>query len=277
MALLEVDGLAKWIVRDVTFHLDRGEVFGLVGESGSGKTTTARCVMRLIEPTAGRIRFDGEDILAADARRLRALRRRFQMVFQDPLSSLDPRMRVEAIVTEPLDIHQVNTPHWRRARAAELVELVQLDADVLRRRPRELSGGQRQRVAIARALALEPNLIVADEAVSALDVSVQAQIVALLQDLRRRLSLTYLFISHDLRLVRDLCTRVAVMHAGRIVELAPTAALFESPRHPYTRALLSSMFVPDPEAVLERIEFDPRQGNPEAPLIEVAPGHLARV
>ena len=263
-------------VRDVTFTIHAGETFGLVGESGSGKTTTGRCLLRLVEPSAGRLHFKGEDVLALDRRQLRALRRQMQMVFQDPYASLNPRHRVATILEEPLDIHGVGTPTWRRARATELLELVGLDRDALARFPHEFSGGQRQRIGIARALALEPSFIVADEPVSALDVSVQAQIVNLLAALQQQLSLTYLFISHDLRLVRHICTRVAVMYRGRIVEMAPVGPLFESPRHPYTRALLSAVPVPDPDVPPQRLEFDPASVDPDAPLTEVEPGHWSR-
>ena len=288
--LVEVQGLAKqyerrglWragvatpAVHDATFAIEPGETFGLVGESGSGKTTIGRCVLRLVEPTSGQVRFDGEDVLALDRRALRQLRRRMQMVFQDPYASLNPRHRVATIVEEPLEIHAVGTPASRRARAGDLLERVGLDRSALTRYPHEFSGGQRQRVGIARALALEPSFIVADEPVSALDVSVQAQIVNLLADLQRQLSLTYLFISHDLRLVRHICTRAAVMYRGRIVELAPVDALFERPQHPYTRALLSAVPVPDPDVPPQRIAFDPSTVDPDAPLREVAPGHHAR-
>jgi ABC-type oligopeptide transport system ATPase subunit len=290
MPLLEVQELGKryeqralWraprithAVRDVSFTIEAGETFGLVGESGSGKTTTGRCILRLIEPTTGQVRFNGEDVLALDRRTLRSRRRQMQMVFQDPYASLNPRHRVSTILTEPLDIHQVGTPTWRRARAAELLELVGLDRDAMTRYPHEFSGGQRQRIGIARALALEPSFIVADEPVSALDVSVQAQIVNLLAALQQQLSLTYLFISHDLRLVRHLCTRVAVMYRGRIVELAPVASLFDAPRHPYTRALLSAVPVPDPDVPPRRIDFDPASVDLDAPLTEIAPGHWTR-
>jgi ABC-type oligopeptide transport system ATPase subunit len=263
-------------VHDVSFTIEAGETFGLVGESGSGKTTTGRCVLRLIEPTSGQVRFKDQDVLALDRRQLRALRRQMQMVFQDPYASLNPRHRVATILEEPLDIHQVGTPTWRRARAIELLELVGLDRDAITRYPHEFSGGQRQRIGIARALALEPSFLVADEPVSALDVSVQAQIVNLLAQLQQQLSLTYLFISHDLRLVRHICTRVAVMYRGRLVELAPVAALFDTPRHPYTRALLSAVPVPDPDVPPERMEFDPASVDLESPLTEVAPGHWSR-
>ena len=263
-------------VRDVSFTIEEGETFGLVGESGSGKTTTGRCLLRLIEPTSGEVRFRGEDVLSLDRKALRRRRRQMQMVFQDPYASLNPRHRVSTILEEPLDIHTVGTPTWRRARATELLELVGLERDALTRYPHEFSGGQRQRIGIARALALEPSFIVADEPVSALDVSVQAQIVNLLARLQQQLSLTYLFISHGLRLVRHICTRVAVMYRGRIVELAPVASLFEAPRHPYTRALLSAVPVPDPDVLPQRMEFDPESVEPDAPLREVAPGHWSR-
>ncbi len=263
-------------VRDVSFTIDAGETFGLVGESGSGKTTTGRCILRLIEPTSGQVWFQGEDLRALDRTALRRRRRQMQMVFQDPYGSLNPRHRVSTILEEPLDIHAVGTPTWRRARATELLELVGLERDALSRYPHEFSGGQRQRIGIARALALEPSFIVADEPVSALDVSVQAQIVNLLAELQQQLSLTYLFISHDLRLVRHICTRVAVMYRGRIVELAPVSALFETPRHAYTKALLSAVPIPDPDIAPQRIEFDPASVDPEAPLVEVAPGHWSR-
>jgi len=263
-------------VRDVSFTIEEGETFGLVGESGSGKTTTGRCILRLIEPSSGEVWFKGEDVRSLDRKTLRSRRRQMQMVFQDPYASLNPRHRVATILEEPLDIHTVGTPTWRRARATELLELVGLERDALTRYPHEFSGGQRQRIGIARALALEPSFIVADEPVSALDVSVQAQIVNLLSQLQQQLSLTYLFISHDLRLVRHICTRVAVMYRGRIVELAPVAALFDTPQHPYTRALLSAVPVPDPDVLPQRIEFDPARVDPDAPLLEVAPGHWAR-
>jgi ABC-type oligopeptide transport system ATPase subunit len=290
MPLLEVRQLGKryeqralWrpprvthAVRDVSFTIEEGETFGLVGESGSGKTTTGRCVLRLVEPTAGEVRFKGENVLSLDRKAMRQRRRQMQMVFQDPYASLNPRHRVSTILVEPLDIHTVGTPTWRRARATELLELVGLERDAMSRYPHEFSGGQRQRIGIARALALEPSFIVADEPVSALDVSVQAQIVNLLAQLQQQLSLTYLFISHDLRLVRHICTRVAVMYRGRIVELAPVASLFEAPRHAYTRALLSAVPVPDPDVPPQRIEFDPASIDLDAPLGEVEPGHWSR-
>ena len=264
-------------VNDVSFAIDEGETFGLVGESGSGKTTTGRCILRLIEPTSGEVRFNGEDVLSFSRSRMRQARRDMQIVFQDPYSSLNPRMRVGAIVEEPLIIHRIGSKPERRARVAELFELVGLDPAQLARYPHQFSGGQRQRIGLARALALNPSLVIADEPVSALDVSVQAQVVNLLMDLQERLKLTYLFIAHDLRLVRHICSRVAVMYLGRIVEMGPTERLFEAPAHPYTRALLSAIPVPDPAAVRQRIVLDPGSFNQQAPLREIAAGHLAAI
>ncbi len=262
-------------VNDVSFHIDQGETFGLVGESGSGKTTTGRCILRLIEPTSGEVRFNGEDVLAFSRSRLRAARRDMQIVFQDPYSSLNPRMRVGTIVEEPLIIHGIGSKDERRRRVAELFDLVGLDAAQSTRYPHQFSGGQRQRIGLARALALNPSLIIADEPVSALDVSVQAQVINLLMDLQDRLKLTYLFIAHDLRLVRHICSRVAVMYLGRIVEMGPTERLFASPAHPYTRALLSAIPIPDPKAERQRIVLDPASFKGDAALREVSPGHLA--
>jgi ABC-type oligopeptide transport system ATPase subunit len=262
-------------VDDVSFTIERGETFGLVGESGSGKTTTGRCILRLIEPTSGEVIFDGRDVLALSRAEMRAARRQMQIVFQDPYSSLNPRLRVEDIVEEPLVIHKLGSKPERRQRVRDLFELVGLNPDHLRRFPHEFSGGQRQRIGLARALALNPSLVIADEPVSALDVSVQAQVVNLLMDLQQQLSLTYLFIAHDLRLVEHICGRVAVMYLGRIVELGETAKLFASPQHPYTRALLSAIPVPDPDAPRERIVLDPASFNRNAPLREVATGHFA--
>jgi peptide/nickel transport system ATP-binding protein/oligopeptide transport system ATP-binding protein len=262
-------------VNDVTFAIDEGETFGLVGESGSGKTTTGRCILRLVEPTSGEVRFKGEDVLGFSRARMREARRDMQIVFQDPFSSLNPRMRVGAIVEEPLIIHRIGSKTERRARVAELFDLVGLDPAQLTRYPHQFSGGQRQRIGLARALALNPSLIIADEPVSALDVSVQAQVINLLMDLQERLKLTYLFIAHDLRLVRHICSRVAVMYLGRIVEMGPTERLFEAPAHPYTRALLSAIPIPDPKAERQRIVLDPTSFNQQAPLREIAEGHLA--
>jgi ABC-type oligopeptide transport system ATPase subunit len=274
---LFAQGQAVRAVDDVSFTIDRGETFGLVGESGSGKTTTGRCILRLIEPTSGEVVFDGRDVLALSRRELRQARRDMQIVFQDPYSSLDPRMRVGDIVEEPLVIHGLGSRDERRARIRQLFELVGLAGDQLQRYPHEFSGGQRQRIGLARALALNPKLIIADEPVSALDVSVQAQVVNLLMDLQQRLQLTYLFIAHDLRLVEHLCSRVAVMYGGRIVEMGETPKLFAAPRHPYTRALLSAIPVPDPSVRRERIVLDPKTFDRAAPLREVSGGHFAAV
>ena len=292
MPLLEVENLVKEFTRKrgllapatvvravdgISFAVDEGETFGLVGESGSGKTTTGRCILRLIEPTSGAVRFRGEDVLAFSRPRMRQARRDMQIVFQDPYSSLNPRMRVGAIVEEPLIIHKIGTKPQRRARVAELFELVGLDPSQLARYPHQFSGGQRQRIGLARALALNPSLVIADEPVSALDVSVQAQVINLLMDLQERLKLTYLFIAHDLRLVRHICSRVAVMYLGKIVEMGDTESLFAAPAHPYTRALLSAIPVPDPNAPTQRVVLDPASFRREAPLREVGAGHVAAV
>jgi len=264
-------------VDDVSFTVEEGETFGLVGESGSGKTTTGRCMLRLIEPTSGEVRFRGENVLAFSRARMREARRHMQIVFQDPYSSLNPRMRAAAIVEEPLVIHRLGTRAARRARVAELFGLVGLDPAHLDRYPREFSGGQRQRIGLARALALNPSFLILDEPVSALDVSVQAQVINLLMDLQQRLKLTYLFIAHDLRLVEHICTRVAVMYLGKIVELAPASVLFASPQHPYTRALLSAIPVLNPGARRQRIVLEAGSVNREAALREIASGHWAAV
>jgi ABC-type oligopeptide transport system ATPase subunit len=262
-------------VGPVSFTVETGEMFGLVGESGSGKTTTARCLLRLLEPTSGEVLFKGEDVLQYDAGRLRAWRRDVQMVFQDPYASLNPRMRVDAIVREPLDIHRVGSHADRTARVGELLALVGLDGSAAVRYPDAFSGGQRQRIALARALALSPSLIVADEPVSALDMSIQAQVVGLLLDLRQRLGLACLFIAHDLRLVQCICTRVAVMYRGRIVEMAPVARLFSEAVHPYTRALLAAVPLPDPDAPAPRLEGDPASFARVGTLRQIAEGHWA--
>jgi ABC-type oligopeptide transport system ATPase subunit len=261
----------------VTFSVDEGETFGLVGESGSGKTTAGRCILRLIEPTSGRVAFKGQDVLALDRRALRVARRHMQMVFQDPYSSLNPRLRVETIVEEPLVIHGIGTKAERVARVAELLTHVGLDPGLRRRYPHEFSGGQRQRIGLARALALNPSLIIADEPVSALDVSIQAQVINLLVDLQARFALTYLLIAHDLRLVRHVCTRVAVMYRGRIVELGTTEAVYERAEHAYTRALLSAVPQVDPDAPTTRIELDRSAIKNGAALREIGPGHWAAV
>lgn len=227
-------------VDDVTLDIHSGETLGLVGESGSGKSTLGRLVLRLIEPSEGEIRFEGRDLLAASHREMRRLRREMQIIFQDPFGSLDPRMNVEDIVGEPIIIHEKMTIAARRARVAELLSAVGLDQSILPRFPHEFSGGQRQRIGIARALALRPKFIVADEPVSALDVSVGAQIVNLLSQLQREFGLTYLFISHSMPVVRYLATRIAVMYRGKIVEVADTRQVTEHPEHAYTRTLLQA-------------------------------------
>ena len=292
MALLAVDHLVKHFGRgaglfrpgsrvtavdDVSFSIGEGETFGLVGESGSGKTTTGRCLLRLIEPSSGSVTFRGEDVLAFSRRRMREARREMQIVFQDPYSSLNPRMRAGQIVEEPLIIHKLGSKGARRERVAELFSLVGLDPSHLDRFPHQFSGGQRQRIGLARALALNPSFVVLDEPVSALDVSVQAQVVNLLMDLQSQLKLTYLFIAHDLRLVEHICSRVAVMYLGKIVEMGPTASLFEAPQHAYTRALLSAIPVLDPDAPRHRIVLDPASVDRNAALREIATGHFAAV
>jgi peptide/nickel transport system ATP-binding protein len=239
-------------VEGVSFEMARGEVLGLVGESGSGKSTIGRLALRLIEPTSGSIEFNGEDITATPERRLKPFRRQAQMVFQDPYASLNPRLRVRDIVGEALDAHGLARGEARQQRIGELLQVVGLQGAHMSRYPHEFSGGQRQRIGIARALAVEPDLIVADEPVSALDVSVQAQVLNLMQDLRRRFALSMLFISHDLDVVELMCDRIAVLYLGRIMEIGPTAAIVRRSKHPYTRALIAASPKADPEAPVRR-------------------------
>jgi oligopeptide/dipeptide ABC transporter ATP-binding protein len=249
-------------VDGVSFEVRQGETLALVGESGSGKTTTGRLVLRLIEPTRGEVRFEGQDILTLNKESMRQLRRKMQIIFQDPQSSLNPRMKVSSIVSEPLIIHKVGDRQERAEQTTELLRLVGLDPAAGSKYPHEFSGGQRQRIGIARALALHPNFIVADEPISSLDVSIQAQILNLLMDLQEKLHLSYLFIAHDLRIVEHVSNRVAVMHLGRLVETAPTRELFANPAHPYTQALLASI----PEPVPEKKSREVLEGEQPSPL-----------
>jgi peptide/nickel transport system ATP-binding protein/oligopeptide transport system ATP-binding protein len=243
-------------VNDVSFDIARGETLALVGESGSGKTTTGRAILRLIEPTSGSVSFDGTDVLALGREPLRQLRRRMQIVFQDPHTSLDPRMRIGRTVREGIEAHKLAEGGEADARVARALEEVGLRASDANKLPHEFSGGQRQRIAIARALAVEPEFVVLDEAVSALDVMVQAQVLALLMQLQRDRGLTYLFIAHNLAVVEQIATRVAVMYLGRIVELADAATLYAAPQHGYTKALLSAVPVPDPRVRKQRLKWD---------------------
>ena len=288
MRLLEVEGLAKHYpvrsgavlartvghvraVDGVSFNLQKGETLALVGESGCGKSTTARLVLRLIEPSAGTIRFEGRDITTLSGQGLRALRRQMQIIFQDPYASLDPRVRVGATLEEPMIVHGIGDGPERQARVAELLRLVGLAPYHADRYPHEFSGGQRQRIGIARALSVNPALLVCDEPVSALDVSIQAQVLNLLASLRDRFGLSYLFIAHDLAVVRHVADRVAVMYLGRIVETAPKQKLFARPLHPYTQALLSAIPLPDPRARRQR---QGTAGEPPSPINPPAGCHF---
>ena len=279
--LLEVSNLVKHFpmgrrqtvkaINDVSFHIDRGETLALVGESGSGKTTVGRCILRLIEPTEGRIRFAGAQVDTMSANQLRALRPRVQMVFQEPYDSLNPRMRIRKIVEEPILLGGDMTPAQRHDRVAEVLEMVRLRADSMDKYPHQFSAGEQQRIGIARAIATEPELVVLDEPTSALDVSVRAEILDLLTDLQEDLALSYLLISHDLTAVRRICHRVAIMYLGKIVERGNADELFEQPLHPYSRALLSSVLYPDPSEQLSRFLLSGEIPSP----IDLPPGcHL---
>ncbi|WP_291937625.1 dipeptide ABC transporter ATP-binding protein [Limnohabitans sp.] len=277
--LLQVKGLTKYFpikggllsrevgrvhaVDGVSLSIAAGETLGMVGESGCGKSTTGRCILRLIEPSAGEVRFNGQDVTAMNPQALREVRRDMQIIFQDPFASLNPRMSVEAIIGEALTIHKLTkSPSEYQARVVDLLETVGLNADHMRRFPHEFSGGQRQRIGIARALAVSPKLIVCDEPVSALDVSIQAQVINLLEDLQAKMGLTYLFIAHDLSVVEHISNRVAVMYLGRVVEIAPSRDLYTRPKHPYTEALLSAVPIPDPKAKKQRIVLTGDVPNP---------------
>ena len=251
-------------VDDVSFFIKKGETLGLVGESGCGKSTLGKAILRLIEPSAGQVIFDGTDITQLGSQAMRAMRQKMQLIFQDPYASLNPRMTIGTILAEPLKIHQLySTTAEKRKRLYELLDYVQLPKDALNKYPHEFSGGQRQRVCIARALAVKPQFIVCDEAVSALDVSIQAQVINLLMDLQQELGLTYLFIAHDLKVVEFISHQVAVMYLGKIVEMAPAQAIYQNPQHPYTKALLSAIPIPDPSYKKERIIL---QGDVPSPM-----------
>ncbi|MGE3260176.1 MAG: ABC transporter ATP-binding protein [Bacteriovoracia bacterium] len=266
--LLGREVAAVQAIQGVSFAIKRGETLGLVGESGCGKSTLGRCILRLIEPTSGDVYFNGQNVLGFGAEELRLIRRKMQIIFQDPFASLNPRMTVGNIIAEPIKIHGLAKGAEVNKRVLKLLELCGLRAEAVNRYPHEFSGGQRQRICIARALAVEPEFIVCDEPVSALDVSIQAQIINLLQDLQKELKLTYLFIAHDLKVVEHISTRVAVMYLGKVVEIATAADLYKDPKHPYTRALFSAIPMPDPKGRPQRILL---QGDVPSP-INVPPG-----
>ncbi len=267
-AILGHKGEVVTAVDHVSFSVAKGEILGIVGESGCGKTTLLRCIAKLYTPDSGEICFEGRDILKLSREEMRQERRKIQVIFQDPYSSLNPRMSVEQILSEILTVHQIRPPEQRKDRMAELLDMVGLNTDALRRMPSQFSGGQRQRIGIARALAMEPSLLLADEPVSALDVSIQAQVINLLMDLQERLSLTMVFVTHDLRVVRHISHRIAVMYLGKVMEIGPTEKIFENPEHPYTRALMAAAPELDPAV---RNEVSVLQGDPPSP-IHIPPG-----